>query len=84
MAATSETSPNRPSGYRCSSLSRKSDENCSANSVLIIAGAMAAPGPKLDERIEQLTGIGVSHAIVPTFPPDQLAEIGQTLHATYG
>jgi probable F420-dependent oxidoreductase len=60
------------------------DNSRDPGSVQIIAGAMAAPGAKLDERIEQLAGIGVSHAIVPTFPPDQLAEIGQTLNATYG
>jgi alkanesulfonate monooxygenase SsuD/methylene tetrahydromethanopterin reductase-like flavin-dependent oxidoreductase (luciferase family) len=49
----------------------------------LIAGAMAPPGPKLDERIEQLAAIGVSQAIVPTFPPDQLADIGRTLTDTY-
>lgn len=50
----------------------------------VIAGAGAPPGPKLDERIERLAELGVSQAIVPTFPPDQLADIGRTLTATYG
>ncbi len=49
----------------------------------LIAGAMARPGPQLDERIEQLAAIGVTHAIVPTFPPDQLADIGRQLVDTY-
>ncbi len=50
----------------------------------MIAGAGAPPGPKLDARIEQLAEIGVTHAIVPTFRPDTLAEIGESLNATYG
>ncbi len=50
----------------------------------LIAGAMARPGPQLDERIEQLAALGVTHAIVPTFPPDQLADIGRQLVDTYG
>jgi hypothetical protein len=28
--------------------------------------------------------IGVTHAIVPTFRPDALAEIGESLNASYG
>lgn len=54
------------------------------DAIEIIAGAGARPGPALDARIEQLAGIGVTHAIAPTFPPDQLAEIGRGLVATYG
>jgi probable F420-dependent oxidoreductase len=60
------------------------DNGRDPNSIQIIAGGGASPGPKLDERIERLAGIGVTHAIMPTFPPDQLADIGRSLNATYG
>ncbi|MGB0112062.1 MAG: LLM class F420-dependent oxidoreductase [Ilumatobacteraceae bacterium] len=60
------------------------DNGRDPDAIEIIAGAGAPPGPKLDDRIEQLAAIGVTQAIVPTFPPDSLAEIGQTLNATYG
>ena len=33
--------------------------------------------------VPELAAIGVTHAIVPTFRPDALAEIGQSLNATY-
>ena len=54
------------------------------DAIEMIAGAVAPPGPKLDDRVEKLAEIGVTHAIVPTFPPDSLAEIGRQLVATYG
>ncbi len=54
------------------------------DSIEMIAGAGAPPGPKLDARVEELAAIGVTHAIVPTFRPDSLAEIGESLNATYG
>jgi probable F420-dependent oxidoreductase len=54
------------------------------DAIEMIAGAGAPPGPKLDERVERLAEIGVTHAIVPTFPPDSLADIGRQLVATYG
>ncbi|RLE22756.1 MAG: LLM class F420-dependent oxidoreductase, partial [Actinobacteria bacterium] len=54
------------------------------DSIQLIAGGGAPPGPKLDERIEKLTAIGVTHAIMPTFPPDKLADIGRSLNSTYG
>jgi probable F420-dependent oxidoreductase len=54
------------------------------DAIEMIAGAGAPPGPKLDARVEELAAIGVTHAIVPTFRPDALAEIGETLNATYG
>lgn len=60
------------------------DNDRDPDSIQIIASGGAPPGPKLDERIEKLAGIGVTHAIMPTFPPDQLAEIGRSLNATYG
>jgi len=59
------------------------DHGRDPDSIEMIAGAGAPPGPKLDARIEELAAIGVTHAIVPTFRPDALAEIGQSLNATY-
>lgn len=59
------------------------DNDRDPDTISIIAGAMAPPGPKLDERIERISALGVTHAIVPTFPPDQLADIGRTLNDTY-
>ncbi len=43
--------------------------------------AMAAnrPGADLDARIESLAEVGVSQAILPTFAPDKLADIGRDL-----
>lgn len=60
------------------------DHGRDPDSIEMIAGAGAPPGPKLDSRIEELASIGVTHAIVPTFRPDALAEIGESLNATYG
>jgi probable F420-dependent oxidoreductase len=54
------------------------------DSIDLIASAAAPAGPAFDERIEQLAELGVSQAIVPTFRPDQLADIGRTLNSTYG
>ena len=54
------------------------------DAIELIAGAMAAPGAKMDQRIEELTALGFTHAIVPTFPPDQLADIGRSLVSSYG
>ena len=47
-------------------------------------GAMGRPGPKLDERIEQLAELGVTHAVVGATRPDELADIGADLTARYG
>jgi probable F420-dependent oxidoreductase len=60
------------------------DHDRDPDAIEISAMAGAAPGPALDARIEELAGLGVTQAIVPTFRPDSLAEIGQTLNATYG
>lgn len=54
------------------------------DAIELIASAAAPPGPKLDERIEQLAELGVTQAIVPTFRPDQLVDIGRSLNSTYG
>ena len=59
------------------------DHDRDPDAIEMIAGAGAPPGPKLDERIEQLAAIGVTHAIVPTFRPDQLEEIGRSLNTAY-
>ena len=42
------------------------------------------PGPKLDARIEQLAEIGVSHLVLPAFPPDELRDIGADLVSRFG
>jgi alkanesulfonate monooxygenase SsuD/methylene tetrahydromethanopterin reductase-like flavin-dependent oxidoreductase (luciferase family) len=60
------------------------DHGRDPSAIEMIAGAGAPPGPKLDARIEELAAIGVTHAIVPTFRPDALAEIGESLVASYG
>lgn len=54
------------------------------DAIEMIAGAGAPPGPKLDERIERLAEIGVTHAILPTFPPDKLADIATAITTQYG
>jgi hypothetical protein len=48
------------------------------------AGAMGRPGPQLDERIEQLAELGVTHVVVGAARPDQLASIGADLVARHG
>ena len=42
------------------------------------------PGPKLDARIEQLAGIGVSQSSLPPLPPDELVGIGDDLVSRFG
>jgi probable F420-dependent oxidoreductase len=54
------------------------------DAIELIAMAIAPPGPKLERRIEQLAGLGFTQAIVPTYRPEKLAEIGATLNSTYG
>lgn len=54
------------------------------DAIELIAGVGARPGPSLDERISRLAEIGVTHGILPTLPPDQLADFGKTLTSTYG
>lgn len=48
------------------------------------AGAMGRPGPQLDERIEQLAELGVTHAVVGAARPDELGSFGADLVARYG
>lgn len=60
------------------------DHDRDPDAIELIAGAFAPPGPALDERIGRLTELGITLGIVPTFPPDQLADIGSMLDSTYG
>ena len=46
--------------------------------------AAGGPGPKLDARIEQLAGIGVTEMVLPALPPDELAGVGEDLVARFG
>ncbi|MAT05092.1 MAG: LLM class F420-dependent oxidoreductase [Acidimicrobiaceae bacterium] len=54
------------------------------DAIAVYAGAGAKPGPKLDERVESLAEVGVAQAVLPTFPPDVLADVGRDLVARYG
>lgn len=54
------------------------------DSIQRIAGALGAPGPQLDERIEQLAELGVTQAMLPAFPPDSLREIAEDLTGRFG
>lgn len=54
------------------------------DAIELITGVAAPPGPKLDEQVERLSELGVTHGIVPTFRPDELADIGRSLNASYG
>lgn len=49
----------------------------------LIAGAIGKPGPALDEHVERLAAIGVTHAILPAFRPDTLTDVGRHLTATF-
>jgi probable F420-dependent oxidoreductase len=42
------------------------------------------PGPKLDERIEQLAEIGVTELVLPALPADELTGVGEDLVARFG
>ena len=42
------------------------------------------PGPKLDARIEELAGIGVTHVVLPALPPDELTGVGADLVGRFG
>lgn len=52
-------------------------------SVELIAGAIGAPGPGLDDYVEQLAAIGVTQAIVPPFGADTLVDVGRHLTTTF-
>jgi hypothetical protein len=45
---------------------------------------MGKPGDAMYGRIEGLAGVGVSQAIVPTYPPDALADVGRALTERFG
>jgi probable F420-dependent oxidoreductase len=52
--------------------------------IAIIAGAGGAPGDALNARIEKLAQIGVEQVIIPAYPPDRLAKVGEDLLARFG
>jgi probable F420-dependent oxidoreductase len=54
------------------------------DAIPVYAFAMNKPGAALDARIESLAEVGVSQAILPTFRPDALADIGRDLVGRYG
>ncbi len=54
------------------------------DSIEVYAGAAAKPGDRLYQRIEELAALGVTQAIIPTFAPDQLTEIGLDLTTRFG
>ena len=60
------------------------DADRNPDSIELIAMAMTGPGEKMDKRIEKLGALGFTHTIVPTFPPDRLADIGRSLVASHG
>ena len=45
---------------------------------------MGKPGDELYARIDALAAVGVSQVIVATYPPDVLADVGQTLTSRFG
>lgn len=49
------------------------------NEIERIAMTGGKPGPQLDERIEKLAELGVSHVILPAFRPDTLTDVGKDL-----
>jgi probable F420-dependent oxidoreductase len=53
-------------------------------SIPIYAMAMNKPGAALDARIESLADVGVSQAILPTFAPSKLGDIGRDLVGRFG
>lgn len=50
----------------------------------LLAMAGGKPGPKLDERIERLAELGVTHTIVPAYRPDTLRDVGADLVGRFG
>ena len=60
------------------------DHGRDPGSIEMIAGAGAPPGRSSTPASRSSPSIGVTHAIVPTFRPDSLTEIGESLNATYG
>ena len=49
------------------------------DAIPVYAMCMGKPGSSMFARIEGLAAVGVSQAIVPTYPPDTLADIGTSL-----
>jgi hypothetical protein len=49
----------------------------------VYAMCMGKPGDAMYERVDSLAAVGVSQAIVPTYPSDALADIGRALTARF-
>jgi probable F420-dependent oxidoreductase len=54
-----------------------------ADAIPVYAMCMGKPGDAMYQRIEGLAGVGVVQAIVPTYRPDALADIGATLTSRF-
>lgn len=54
------------------------------DAIPVYAMCMGKPGDSMYRRIEGLAAVGVSQAIVPTYPPDALAGIGRALTDRFG
>ena len=54
------------------------------DAIPIYAMAMNKPGTDLDARIESLAEVGVRQAILPTFRPNMLGDIGRELVGRFG
>ncbi|MEZ5259303.1 MAG: LLM class F420-dependent oxidoreductase [Ilumatobacteraceae bacterium] len=65
-------------------MKRAADEAGRDGDAIAVYGCGREAGPKLDARIESLAELGVSQAVLPTFPPDMLADIGRDLVSRYG
>jgi probable F420-dependent oxidoreductase len=60
------------------------DAGRDGDAIPVYAMATDAPGDRLYARIESLAAAGVSQAILPTYRPDRLPEIGADLAARFG
>lgn len=54
------------------------------DAIPVYAMCMGKPGDSMYARIEGLAAVGVSQAIVPTYPPDALADVGRELTDRFG
>ena len=54
------------------------------DAIEVYAGAMQRPGDELYRVVERLVELGVTQTVVPAYPPDKLAAIGQDLVSRFG
>src|SRR5690606_28949988 len=54
------------------------------DAIPVYAMCMGKPGDELYARIDALAAVGVSQVIVAPYPPDVLADVGQTLASRFG